>query len=107
MSSTPAIKPRPVRLVGTVITFCAALFGGLTLVAGFGDNPTIAIISGVGMLVTGAANQALAYWTEGQVVPLTDVGTYLDEDRKAVNGPAAPAIKRREQWPGPAPDSLF
>ena len=95
MSATPATKPQPAVIAGTVITFCSVVFGGLTLTAGLGDNPTVAIISGVGMLITGAANQALAYWVKGVVVPLPDVGTYLNAAREPVDGPAAAEVDRK------------
>lgn len=98
--AAPATKPQPVLIAGTVITFCSVVFGGLTLVAGLGDNPTVAVVSGVGMLITGAANQALAFWTKGVVVPLPDVGTYLNAAREPVDGPAAAEVDRKANGRG-------
>lgn len=96
-SAVPATKPQPVLIAGTVITFCTFVFGGITTVAGFQDNATVAIIGGLGMLLTGAANQALSHWVKGSVVPVVDVGTYLDVEREPVEGPAAAEIERKQE----------
>ena len=88
-STTPATKPQPVIITMSITTALAAFFGGLTLVAGLNDNPTVATIAGAGTLVVAAINQGLAYYTRGQVVPLQDTGSFLNDDRTMVAGPAA------------------
>lgn len=86
---TPATKPQPVIIMGTITTVLAVIFGGLGTIAGLQDNGTLATVCGVGMLVVGALNQGLAFYTRQQTVPLADTGAFLNDQREMVAGPAS------------------
>lgn len=82
-------KPQPVLVFGAVTTFLTVVFGGLTLVAGLQDNPTVALVAGVGTLITGGLNQAKDFYVRGQVVPAVDTAAYRNDQGEIVAGPAA------------------
>lgn len=95
-----ATKPQPTVVFGSVITFMAVLFGGLGIGGVGSDNEVLVWVGSVGTLVTGALNQAFAYFIRGQVVPVGDVGTYLNEKREPVKGPAAAEVEAKEEQDG-------
>lgn len=82
-------KPQPVLILGAVTTFLTGVFGGLTTVAGLQKNATLAVVCGVGMVVTAAINQAKDFYVRGIVVPVADTAAYRDESGAMVAGPAA------------------
>jgi hypothetical protein len=82
-------KPQPVLWLGAITTGLAFIFGGLTTVAGLQGNATVAIIAGVGTLVTGGINIGKDYFLRGQVVPAVDTAAYRDGSGTIVTGPAA------------------
>lgn len=97
MGQHSATKPQPTVVFGSIITFMAVLFGGLGI-GGVGSETEVLVwIGSIGGLVTGALNQAFAYYVRGQVVPVGDVGTYLDEKRRPVEGPAAAEIESKKE----------
>lgn len=91
-----ATKPQPTIVFGSVVTFMAVLFGGLGIGGVGSDNELLTWVGSIGTLVTGALNQAFAYYIKGQVVPVGDVGTYLNEKREPVEGPAAAEVERKQ-----------
>lgn len=81
-------KARPVRIAGAVVNTIngiAAGLGGISLLDG---NETIALVAALVVLVTSVVSQSLIPVLEGRVVPVQDVVTYVDQDGKAVDGPA-------------------
>lgn len=82
-------KPQPVLVLGAVTTFLTAIFGGLTTVAGLQKNITLALVCGVGMVVTAAINQAKDFYVRGLVTPFSDTAAYRDDSGDIVAGPAA------------------
>lgn len=86
--ATPATKPQPVLIFGSIITGLVALFGSLAALGVTSDNETLALVGAVGGLVVAAINQGFTQYVKGQVVPVQDVSTYLDDKRRIVLGPA-------------------
>lgn len=81
-------KPQPVLVLGAITTSLTVLFGGLTLVAGLQHSQTVALVSGLGMLVTAAINAGKDFYVRGQVVPLIDTAAYINKSGQTVAGPA-------------------
>jgi len=88
-SSNTYSKPEPVRLLGAITTGLVVFFGGLTTIAGLQDNKTVALIAGVGMLVTAAVNAAKDEFVRKNVVPAIDTAAYRNTSGVIVAGPAA------------------
>lgn len=87
-SGVPATKPQPVVVLGAVIAGATTIVSGLAIV--LKDNPTAVLWLGiVGVVVSGVA-VAKDQFVKSQVVPVTDVAAYANEDRQLVTGPAAP-----------------
>lgn len=82
-------KPQPVLVFGAITTFLTVVFGGLTTVAGLQDNKTLAVVCGVGMLITAGLNQAKDFYLRGIVVPSADAAAYRDQSGTVVAGPAS------------------
>lgn len=85
-------KPQPVLVLGAITTFLTVMFGGLTAVAGLQENATLALICGVGMVVTGAINQAKDFYVRERVTPFQDTAAYRNIDGDIVAGPAAAEV---------------
>lgn len=86
---TTYTKPQPVLVLGAITSGLTFFFGGITLVAGLQENPTVALIAGLGTLATGAVNVGKDYYLKGQVTPMVDTAAYRNEDGVVVTGPAA------------------
>lgn len=84
-------KPEPVRMLGAITTGLTTFFGGITLVAGLQDNKTVALVAGIGMLVTAAVNAAKDEYVRRNVTPSIDVAAYRNESGEVVTGSAAAA----------------
>ena len=84
---TPATKPQPVLVFMSIMTAAVIILGGLTLLDVI-DEKTAGIIA----IVIGAINQGLAYYLRGQVVPLADVASYRNRERRLINGPASTTL---------------
>jgi hypothetical protein len=84
-------KPEPVRLLGSITTGLTTFFGGITLVAGLQDNKTVALVAGIGMLVTAAVNAAKDEYVRKNVTPSVDVAAYRNASGTVVTGAAAAA----------------
>jgi hypothetical protein len=82
-------KPQPVLLLGAITTALTVIFGGLTTVAGLQGNKTVALIAGVGMLLTAGVNAGKDFFLKGLVVPASDAAAYRNDSGQIVTGPAA------------------
>ncbi len=81
-------KPQPVLIAQSCLAGLAFIFGGLTTIGAANGNQTMTAIGGIGTLITGGVNIAVGFYVKGQVVPLSDVASYLNSDRVKVDGPA-------------------
>ena len=82
--SVPDKKPQPVLVVMSTMTAITAIVGALTLAGAFNEQ-TMGVIA----IVVAGINQGVAYYLRGQVVPLVDVGSYVNAERQVVAGPAS------------------
>lgn len=91
MSTTtaPYTKPQPVLIAQAILAGAAFIFGGLTTMAAATDNTVLAWAGGLGTLIVGGANITVGFIVRGQVVPLTDVAAFKNEDGDLVAGPEA------------------
>lgn len=83
-SPTPAKKPQPVLIVMSIMAALTMAVGGLAAIQ---EVPRL-VVTCAALAVT-SVNVGMAYYLRGLVVPLVDVGTYVDADRQMVDGPAA------------------
>ena len=105
-NTTPATKPQPVLVFGAVTTFLTVFFGGITLVAGLQENKTVALVAGIGTLVTAGLNQAKDFYVRGRVTPTADVLAYLNENRQVITGPATKGPVGVPAVVEPRPDAI-
>jgi len=85
-------KPQPVLVLGAITTSLTVIFGGLATVAGLQDNKTVALIAGVGALITAGINAGKDFYLKGMVTPAGDVAAYRNEQGVVVSGAAAGSI---------------
>lgn len=94
-------KPRPVRIAGALLAAVSIIGGGITSVSGLEENAAVAMWAGLVMLVAGALTATLIPVLEDKVVPVQDVATYLNGDRRMVDGPAADQLFTAEIYDVP------
>lgn len=86
-----ARSAEPVLIGQAVLAALAFIFGGLTTMAASTNNDVLAMIGGLGTLVTGGLNIGVGVIVRGQVVPLDDVAAYQAPGAGGiVAGPASP-----------------
>ena len=83
-STTPRTKPRPVLLVMATLAGLDVLTGGAAL----GDVIGLKA-AGLLILLLAAIKAGMAFFLQGQVVPVADTAAYLNDERQLVAGPAA------------------
>lgn len=84
MSDTPRTKPQPVLLVMSVMAGVDAVLAGAALGDVISDK-TLGLL----LLIMVGFKVGSAYYLRGKVVPLVDVGAFVNDERHMVAGPAA------------------
>lgn len=82
-------KSQPVLLAQSAVAALAFVFGGFTTMGASTNNPTLALIGGIGTLVAGGISIGLGFYVRGVVVPLEDTAAYVNTSGETVAGPAA------------------
>ena len=92
MSNHATTKARPVRIAGAVVNTINSVAAGVSAIGVLQDNPTVALVSAVVIVVTSAVSQSLIPVLEGKVTPAQDVLAFRNADGAVVAGHAAPEI---------------
>lgn len=84
-------KNEPVLIGQSILAALAFIFGGITTMAATTNNDILAMIGGVGTLVTGGLNIGVGYYVRGEVTPNGSVAAYINPEGEARAGEAISA----------------
>lgn len=84
MADTPRTKPQPILVFMSVLVALDVIVAGAAL-----GNLLKPDLVGFLLLIMAGLKMGSAYYIRGQVVPLSDVGAFVNDERQMVAGPAS------------------
>lgn len=84
MADTPRTKPQPILVFMSVLVALDVMVAGAAL-----GNVLKPDLVGFLLLIMAGLKMGSAYYIRGQVVPLSDVGAFVNDQRQMVAGPAS------------------